>query len=129
MSACKWSDYSQRPLRDGSHACVDRLAEIVTVFGPLITEQTGPIPKTKALIGLRRGLVPEAERAGFEPAVGSKPYADLANRCFRPLSHLSKGRCTLSDAPTVAKVRAAAAKSGSAVRYPAAMLPAMMRIG
>ena len=30
-----------------------------------------------------------AERTGFEPAVGCYPYADLANRCFRPLSHLS----------------------------------------
>ena len=30
-----------------------------------------------------------AERTGFEPAVGFDPYADLANRCFRPLSHLS----------------------------------------
>ena len=31
----------------------------------------------------------EAERAGFEPAVRCYSYADLANRCFRPLSHLS----------------------------------------
>ena len=30
-----------------------------------------------------------AERAGFEPAVRYDPYDDLANRCFRPLSHLS----------------------------------------
>src|SRR4051812_21772765 len=30
-----------------------------------------------------------AERAGFEPAVGFNPYAALAKRCFRPLSHLS----------------------------------------
>jgi hypothetical protein len=29
------------------------------------------------------------ERTGFEPAVGFDPYADLANRCYRPLSHLS----------------------------------------
>ncbi len=32
----------------------------------------------------------EAERAGFEPAVGFDPYAALAKRCYRPLSHLSK---------------------------------------
>ena len=32
----------------------------------------------------------KAERAGFEPAVGFYPYAALAKRCFRPLSHLSK---------------------------------------
>ena len=31
-----------------------------------------------------------AERTGFEPAVQYDPYADLANRCFRPLSHLSR---------------------------------------
>ena len=29
------------------------------------------------------------ERTGFEPAVGNEPYAELAIRCFRPLSHLS----------------------------------------
>ena len=29
------------------------------------------------------------ERAGFEPAVRFYPYAALAKRCFRPLSHLS----------------------------------------
>src|SRR5687767_2507686 len=31
----------------------------------------------------------EAERTGFEPAVGFDPYTGLANRRFRPLSHLS----------------------------------------
>ena len=31
----------------------------------------------------------QAERTGFEPAVGFDPYTDLANRRFRPLSHLS----------------------------------------
>jgi hypothetical protein len=30
-----------------------------------------------------------AERAGFEPAVAFEGYDGLANRCFRPLSHLS----------------------------------------
>jgi hypothetical protein len=34
----------------------------------------------------------EAERAGFEPAVEFDPYAALAKRCFRPLSHLSGSR-------------------------------------
>ncbi len=33
-----------------------------------------------------------AERTGFEPAVQCYLYADLANRCFRPLSHLSGGQ-------------------------------------
>ena len=30
-----------------------------------------------------------AEREGFEPSVGDYPYDGLANRYFRPLSHLS----------------------------------------
>ena len=30
-----------------------------------------------------------AERTGFEPADGTNPVTDLANRRFRPLSHLS----------------------------------------
>ena len=30
-----------------------------------------------------------AERTGFEPAEGHIPFTDLANRRFRPLSHLS----------------------------------------
>lgn len=34
----------------------------------------------------------QAERAGFEPAVGLKPYTDLANRRIRPLCHLSDPR-------------------------------------
>ena len=33
--------------------------------------------------------VKEAERTGFEPAEGSYPFTGLANRRFRPLSHLS----------------------------------------
>src|SRR5438128_1655682 len=32
-----------------------------------------------------------AERAGFEPAVQHYLYTDLANRRYRPLSHLSGG--------------------------------------
>src|SRR4051812_32993885 len=32
----------------------------------------------------------QAERTGFEPAVGFDPYICLANRRFRPLSHLSR---------------------------------------
>jgi hypothetical protein len=33
-----------------------------------------------------------AERGGFEPPVGFYTYDGLANRCLRPLSHLSE-RC------------------------------------
>ena len=40
----------------------------------------------------------QAERTGFEPAEGFKPFTDLANRRFRPLSHLSKGRRRLGGA-------------------------------
>ena len=34
----------------------------------------------------------KAERGGFEPPVGLKPYTDLANRRIRPLCHLSDPR-------------------------------------
>jgi hypothetical protein len=38
-----------------------------------------------------RRLETRSERAGFEPAVQALyPYAGLANRCFKPLSHLSR---------------------------------------
>ena len=30
-----------------------------------------------------------AEIVGFEPTVEYKPYDDLANRCLKPLSHIS----------------------------------------
>src|SRR5687767_5629380 len=46
--------------------------------------------KTHRLPGVSHAFgVFRAERAGFEPAVGFNPYAALAKRCFRPLSHLS----------------------------------------
>ena len=32
-----------------------------------------------------------AEREGFEPSVEVSPYDGLANRCLRPLGHLSTG--------------------------------------
>ena len=32
----------------------------------------------------------ETERTGFEPVEGSYPLTGLANRRYRPLSHLSK---------------------------------------
>ena len=51
-----------------------------------------------------------AERAGFEPAVRCNPYDGLANRYFRPLSHLSD----ISDHEAVITVRLAIA---SAVSY------------
>ncbi len=47
----------------------------------------------------KRGLLKtvEAERAGFEPAVGFYPHAALAKRCFRPLSHLTGGLATIEN--------------------------------
>jgi len=30
-----------------------------------------------------------AERGGFEPPIRFKPYDGLANRCLKPLGHLS----------------------------------------
>ena len=40
---------------------------------------------------LRKSLIIRmAERGGFEPPVQCNPYNGLANRCFQPLSHLSK---------------------------------------
>src|SRR5688572_15970606 len=33
----------------------------------------------------------EAERAGFEPAMGFKPHTRLAGECLQPLGHLSRG--------------------------------------
>ena len=45
--------------------------------------------KSALFIGFCEEGKNEAERAGFEPAVRCYSYADLANRCFRPLSHLS----------------------------------------
>ena len=44
-------------------------------------------------------FLPEADRAGFEPAVGFAPYAGLANRYLQPLGHLSKvEKCTAREA-------------------------------
>jgi hypothetical protein len=34
-----------------------------------------------------------AEREGFEPSVQVSPYDGLANRWFKPLTHLSKVDC------------------------------------
>jgi hypothetical protein len=39
---------------------------------------------------LQRVFKKPAERTGFEPAEGCDPFTDLANRRFRPLSHLSE---------------------------------------
>ena len=41
----------------------------------------------------------KAERTGFEPAVGCDTYTDLANRRYRPLSHLSGGKIRGRESP------------------------------
>jgi hypothetical protein len=33
-----------------------------------------------------------AERGGFEPPIGFNTYGGLANRCLKPLGHLSNKR-------------------------------------
>jgi hypothetical protein len=48
------------------------------------------VTKRKPLDIYVEGRLKEAERTGFEPAVGFDPYTGLANRRFRPLSHLSR---------------------------------------
>ena len=56
----------------------------------LISIETGERNQTVLLNPLKQGIyAKKAERAGFEPAVNLSTHADLANRCFRPLSHLS----------------------------------------
>ena len=70
-------------------------------------EQNGPVESTTGPpevlkmpdLEENRGLLitPEAERAGFEPAVRFDPHAALAKRCYRPLSHLSGHRFTGND--------------------------------
>ena len=50
-----------------------------------IPAQPSPNPE---VIKKRRGYQ-KTERTGFEPAVRISSYAELAIRCFRPLSHLS----------------------------------------
>ena len=52
-----------------------------------------------------------AERAGFEPAVRCDPYDDLANRCFRPLSHLS-ARVGRDNEPVIGGLRKEKRPSG-----------------
>ena len=56
----------------------------------LISIETGERKQSVLLNPLKHGIyAKKAERAGFEPAVNLSTHADLANRCFRPLSHLS----------------------------------------
>src|SRR3989338_8523737 len=44
-----------------------------------------------------------AEREGFEPSKRFYPFTTLAVWCFRPLSHLSKGRGSIRSASLYAK--------------------------
>ena len=42
-----------------------------------------------------------AEREGFEPSVEVSPYDGLANRCLRPLGHLSTGFSVYAGFPII----------------------------
>ena len=47
-------------------------------------------PELLGFQGFTKGVEIKTERAGFEPAEQFYPFAALAKRCFRPLSHLSR---------------------------------------
>ena len=63
---------------------------------PLDKTGTGPSKtwclneKTLEIQGFSEARSFDAEWAGFEPAEQFYPFAALAKRCFRPLSHLSR---------------------------------------
>src|SRR4051812_22152033 len=66
---------------------------------------TAEVNAVKSITASRSSVT---ERAGFEPAEGFDPFAALAKRCFRPLSHLSKpfsggvGAAATANGPTPA---------------------------
>jgi hypothetical protein len=47
-------------------------------------------PQVKLRLRLATARSFPTERTGFEPVVGCNPYTGLANRRYRPLSHLSR---------------------------------------
>ena len=65
----------------GSRGILSILCIHVRFFG-----EGGLRLKSQQRVGVGKKV---AERAGFEPAVAFEGYDGLANRCFRPLSHLS----------------------------------------
>jgi site-specific recombinase XerC len=74
----------------GSQPCISLHRDSIEggIEGTAQSHQAG---KKKAQISKEKLENPglNAERTRFELVVRLKPYADLANRCFRPLSHLS----------------------------------------
>ncbi len=72
---------------DADHSLTThRLAAVL--HEPVITAQEKPLKTFE----VQSGFLTEAETTGFEPAEGFDPFTDLANRRFRPLSHVSR-RC------------------------------------
>jgi hypothetical protein len=71
-----------------------RLEGCPSSFVPVFVPVTGTMQNTRhkelRCNNLRWVFKKRAERTGFEPAEGFDPFTDLANRRFRPLSHLSQ---------------------------------------
>ena len=71
----RFKDGHRRPKRSGLSQCLGQTQDALR--------------KSLSTSDLRRASKIKAERTGFEPAEGCNPLTDLANRRFRPLSHLS----------------------------------------
>src|SRR5262245_53283840 len=76
-----------------SHRAAGTSVSEVTVAAVVAQELSAQIASAPMFMGL-------AERGGFEPPVRFYSYNGLANRRFRPLSHLSRaGAAELSASP------------------------------
>jgi hypothetical protein len=77
--------------------CDDRLHWVCSQF---LSQSLGQTKRARCKhwpqLSLRRAVGKEAERTGFEPADQVTPVTDLANRRFRPLSHLSETQASES---------------------------------
>ena len=82
-----WLDFVQVLRTHTSRGPSSLVPRFVKPCGSSSRMETSRRKKTPFNGSIRLGRL--AERAGFEPAVRCDTYDDLANRCFRPLSHLS----------------------------------------